>query len=229
MFPEDKGMIDMGTVSYLGVPVRDSARRIIGHLVIFNDQPMPYDALVVSVMEIFAGRAGVELERTRAFDDLHRQKDESDERFRDLFDEAPIAYIYEGLDSRFLRANRAAMNILGIKPEEVQGTYGKSFFPDTPEAQQRLRMALDSLGKGAETKGVILELRRKDNGKPIWIRWWSRPDPRSGSTRTMFIDVTEQVLMEQEKVRLEAQNTYLQEEIRSEHNFEEIVGHSPAP
>jgi formate hydrogenlyase transcriptional activator len=34
--------------------------------------------------------------------------------------------------------------------------------------------------------------------------------------------------MEQEKARLEAQNTYLREEIRSEHNFEEIVGNSPA-
>ena len=228
MFPEDRAMIDMGTLSYLGVPIRDYERRIIGHLVIFDDKPMPHDALALSVMEIFASRAGVELERVRAFDDLHRQKHESDERFRDLFDEAPIAYIYEGLDSRFLRVNRAAMKILGIKPGEVEGTYGKSFFPDTPEAQKRLRMALESLGKGTETNGVVLELRRKDNGKPIWIRWWSRPDSKSGYTRTMFIDITEQVLMEQEKARLEAQNTYLQEEIRSEHNFEEIVGNSPA-
>jgi PAS domain S-box-containing protein len=228
VFPEDKGMIDMGTVSYLGVPVRDSARQIIGHLVIFDDKPMPPDPLALSVMEIFASRAGVELERTRAFDDLHRQKHESDERFRDLFDEAPIAYIYEALDSRFIRVNRAAMKILGIKPEEVEGTYGESFFPDTPDAQRRLRTALKSLGKGTETNGVVLELRRKDNGKPIWIRWWSRPDPKAGYTRTMFIDITEQVLMEQEKLRLEAQNTYLQEEIRSEHNFEEIVGNSRA-
>src|SRR5438445_2037337 len=44
----------------------------------------------------------------------------------------------------------------------------------------------------------------------------------------MFVDITERVLMEQDKARLEAQNTYLQEEIRSEHNFTEIVGTSPA-
>src|SRR5204863_9227690 len=42
------------------------------------------------------------------------------------------------------------------------------------------------------------------------------------------VDITERVLMEREKARLEAQNTYLQEEIRSEHNFDEIVGRSPA-
>jgi transcriptional regulator with GAF, ATPase, and Fis domain len=119
------------------------------------------------------------------------------------------------------------MRILGIKPEEVAGTYGKSFIPDTPDAQRRLREALESIGKGTDTSGVVLELRRKDNGKPIWIQWWSRPDPKAGYTRTMFIDITERVLMEQEKARLEAQNTYLQEEIRSEHNFGEIVGDSP--
>lgn len=43
----------------------------------------------------------------------------------------------------------------------------------------------------------------------------------------MFIDITERVLMEREKARLEATNTYLQEEIRSEHNFGEIVGNDP--
>jgi transcriptional regulator with GAF, ATPase, and Fis domain len=74
---------------------------------------------------------------------------------------------------------------------------------------------------------VVLELRRRDNGKPIWIQWWSRPVPESGLTRTMFVDITDRVQMEQEKARLEAQNTYLQEEIRSQHNFVEIVGNSP--
>ena len=41
--------------------------------------------------------------------------------FRDLFEEAPIAYVLEGLDSRFIQANRTAMRILGVKPEEVAG------------------------------------------------------------------------------------------------------------
>src|SRR5271165_6560642 len=154
--------------------------------------------------------------------------DESEERFRDLFDEAPIAYVHEGLDTRFIRANRSAMRILGIQPHEIAGTYGKSLIPDTPEAQERARKALDSIGRGTDTAGIILELRRKDNGKPIWIQWWSRPDPSGTYTRTMFIDITERVLMEQEKARLEAQNIYLQEEIRSEHDFTEIVGNSSA-
>src|SRR6266478_4700195 len=72
LFPEDKGMIDLGTVSYLGVPLRDSRNRVSGHLVVFDDKPMPSDPLAVSVLETFAGRAGAELERLRGYEDLQR-------------------------------------------------------------------------------------------------------------------------------------------------------------
>src|SRR5262249_48503141 len=53
-------------------------------------------------------------------------------------------------------------------------------------------------------------------------------DPGGQYTRTMFLDITDRVLAEQEKARLEQQNLYLQEEIKSAHNFDEIVGQSPA-
>ena len=39
---------------------------------------------------------------------LHRRHQESEERYRDLFEEAPIAYVHKGLDSKFIRANAAA-------------------------------------------------------------------------------------------------------------------------
>ncbi|HWD18087.1 MAG TPA: sigma 54-interacting transcriptional regulator [Verrucomicrobiae bacterium] len=227
-FPQDQGMIKMGTISYLGVPVRDSLQRVIGHLVTFDDKPMPADPLALSALEIFANRAGIELERTRAFEMLRQLNRENEERFRDLFEEAPMAYVHEGMDSRFIRANRAALRLLGLKSDEVEKTFGTSLVPPTPEAQRRLRQALEARGQGADTEGIVLELRRKDNGQPIWIRWWSRPDPSGTYTRTMFIDITERVLLEQEQSRLQAQNAYLQEEIRSEHNFDEIVGNSPA-
>jgi len=104
-----------------------------------------------------------------ALQEASKALDASEERFRDLFDEAPIAYVHEGLDSRFIRANRTAMRILGIKPEDVPTTYGKTFAPDTPDAQRRMREALESIGRGTDTSGVVLEMRRKDNGKPLTV------------------------------------------------------------
>jgi formate hydrogenlyase transcriptional activator len=98
--------------------------------------------------------------------------------------------------------------------------------PNTPEAQRRLHEALDSIGGGNETSGIVLELRRKDKGKPVWLQWWSKPAAGGKYTRTMFLDITERVLMEQEKARLEDQNAYLLDEIRGEHNFGEMIGES---
>jgi len=151
---------------------------------------------------------------------------ESEERFRDLFEEAPIAYVHEGLDSKFIKANRAALKILGVSPEQVPFTYGKSLVPDTADAQKRLKDAFESVGGGTDTSGVVLELRRQDNGLPIWLQWWSNPDIGGQFTRTMFIDITDKVLMEREQEKLQAQNLYLQEEIKLNHNFEEIVSRS---
>jgi PAS domain S-box-containing protein len=233
MFPKEKGM-----QSYIAVPIYSPVSgEILGHIAALDDKPMNESHNQTSILKIFAARAGSEIDRIKAEKKLKEtlesaniklqiQLKESEQRFRDLFDEAPIAYVHEGLDSKFIQANRAALRILGVRPDQVQEMYGLSLIPDTPEAQRRAKEAFASIGRGTDTSGVVLELRRKDNGKPLFIQWWSKPDPSGQFTRTMFIDITEQVLMEQEKKRLEAQNQYLQDEIKLTHNFEEIVSRS---
>jgi formate hydrogenlyase transcriptional activator len=222
-FVADRPLVELGVESYLGVPLRDPAGNHLGHLAVFDERPMPPEPRMLLIFLIFAARAAAELARLRA----ERNLRESEQRYRDLFEEAPIAYVHEDLESRFLSANRAAQRILGIGPDDVTGTVGLSLVPDTPEARRRAREALASLGRGADPGNVVLELRRKDDGRPVWVQWWSRPDPGGIFTRTMFIDVTDRVLAERERARLEQQNQYLQEEIKSVHNFEEIVGRSP--
>ena len=204
-----------GMDSYLGVPLKARDGAVLGHLAAFDEGMLPDDSQRLALFRIFAARAAAELERIRM-----------DQQLKDLFDEAPIAYVHEGLDTQFIRANRAARRVLGITGEDVSGIRGSDLTPDTPEAQRRLREAFESVGKGTDTSGVVLELRRKDNGNPVFIQWWSKPDPGGTYTRTMFVDITDRVLMEQEQARLKAQNSYLQEEIKSVHNFEEIIGAS---
>src|SRR5206468_13011249 len=129
-------------------------------------------------------------------------------------------------DSRFVSANRAAINLLGLKPEEVRGTLGLSLVAPTPETQERVHRAIEAIQKGEERACIELELRRKDDGRPVWVQWWSKPEPDGKYTRTMLVDITDGVLAEQERNRLQQQNLYLQEEIKSEYNFEEIIGGS---
>jgi len=109
-FPANPVLRRLNAESYLGVPLWGSSRQVVGHMVLVDDKPMSDDPLWISVLQTFAARAGVELERE--------------------------------------------------------------------QAEERLRAAL--------------------------------------------------VEVETLKNRLQAENVYLQEEIRTEHNFDEIVGRSPA-
>ena len=232
-FPKEKGI-----QSWVAVPIYSpSTGKVIGNIAAFDNAPMVNDQNQAVILRIFAARTGAEIERIRAEEkvvetlkllnsDLQIKLQESEKRFRDLFEEAPIAYVHEGLDSKFIKANRAALSILGVRPEDVPHTYGKKMAPDTPDAQKRMKEAFESIGRGTDTSGIVLELRRQDNGKPVWIQWWSNPDLGGQFTRTMFIDITDKVLMEQEQARLKAENKYLQDEIKLNYNFEEIVSKS---
>jgi PAS domain S-box-containing protein len=230
-FPDDKPMVEWGIQSYLGVPLCDTQGRHLGHLAVFDERPMPAEPRKLFTFRIFAARAAAELERLQFEKQLLEREEQYRELYKeyhDLYEEAPIGYVKEDLQSRFLAANRAALRMLGVKPQEVVGTVGMSLVANTPENKRRVQEAFASVGRGTDTGGVVLELRRKDDGRPIWVQWWSRPEPNGQYTRTMIVDITERVLAEQEKARLQQQNLYLQEEIKSVHNFEEIIGQSPA-
>jgi PAS domain S-box-containing protein len=223
-FPNDRPLIDMGVESYIGVPLFDGRGSVLGHLAIFDAAPTQEADRAIAIMQIFAARAAAELERLRA----EQMVRTSEQQFRDLYEEAPIAYIYEDTDSRFVSANRAAMQLLGLKAEDVPGTLGLSLIAPTAEMQERIHGEIQALQPGEERSSVDLELRRKDDGRPVWVQWWSKPDPDGKFTRTMIVDITARVLAEQERNRLRQQNQYLQEEIKSAYNFEEIIGNSPA-
>jgi formate hydrogenlyase transcriptional activator len=225
LFPTDEPMVAWGIDSYLGVPLRAADGSHMGHLAVFDDQSMPHEPRKLFIFRIFAARAAAELERVR----MEQMLRESERRYRDLYEHAPIAYIYEDLESRFVRANDAACKLLGIKPDEITSTLGVSLLAPTPETRHLVAEALGAMkNSGKPFAGVELELRRKDDGQPVWVQWWSKPEPDGRHTRTMLVDITQRVLMEREKARVEAQNLYLQEEIKSVHNFEEIVGQSDA-
>ena len=124
-------------------------------------------------MRIFAARVRAEVERLHidaALRETNQRLTQSEEQFRDLFEEAPIAYVHQAADTRILRANSEAMKILGVQPGEIEGMLGSSFFPDTPDAQRRLHDALPLFATGTDEKGMLLELQRKDDGRPLWVR-----------------------------------------------------------
>jgi transcriptional regulator with GAF, ATPase, and Fis domain len=69
-FPHIELLEQLNAESFLGVPLWDSSHRVIGHMVLVDDKPMSEDPLWISVLQTFATRAGVELEREQADEKL---------------------------------------------------------------------------------------------------------------------------------------------------------------
>ena len=226
-FPSDQGLIDLRIDSYLGVPLLDGDGQVLGHLAVFDERPMPVEPRRLFIFRIFATRAAVELERLR----VQKQLVESERRYRELYEEAPNAYVSVGADGTLLNVNRRATQLLGYSAGDLIGSDILRYFADTPLAADRPSRRSQRVFAGDDVSGLELEMRRRD-GSPLWVSLWMRPlRDEGGATRavhSIWVDVTDRVLADAERARLREQNLYLQEEIKSVHNFEEIVGRSSA-
>ena len=66
VFPNEFFLKEIGAESYAGVPFFDSSLNVMGHLVVFDRRPMLDKERTISILRVFASRAGAELERQRA-------------------------------------------------------------------------------------------------------------------------------------------------------------------
>jgi formate hydrogenlyase transcriptional activator len=76
LFPKDKDLVTLGVESYVGLPVTNSTGEVLGHLVAMDSDPRLFGENELSILRIFATRAGAELERTRAHTDVRRLNSE---------------------------------------------------------------------------------------------------------------------------------------------------------
>jgi diguanylate cyclase (GGDEF)-like protein len=65
LYPKFSTDFDSNVVSYAGVPCFDAQFKIIGYLAVMDDKPMLDKKRTLSILKIFAARAGAEIERKR--------------------------------------------------------------------------------------------------------------------------------------------------------------------
>ncbi|MGH7807213.1 MAG: response regulator, partial [Thermodesulfobacteriota bacterium] len=57
LFPRDQGLAEWRAESFLGIPIRDSWKNILGHLAVLDDKPMEDKPRGMTILQIFAARA----------------------------------------------------------------------------------------------------------------------------------------------------------------------------
>ncbi|SRR5579884_5502 len=279
LFPKDGGLVEWGAESFLGIPIRDSWQRILGHLAVFDDKPMDDRPRGVSILRIFAARAGVELERKRAeeelrgaYDDLRRvtselrvlldvnraigQHLERDALFgamasclqgllrTDRFGiELPLGNdklqghlltprggLMQPTEPHLMPAADTACNwviqnrqwFVTASREELRERFPTTFHVMTQEGMESL-CAMPLL-IGENCRGALFCMAAEEGA------YRDLPQALLEKVAVAVAVALDNCLAHEEvrrlRDRLAAENIYLQEEIKTEYNFEEIIGQS---
>jgi PAS domain S-box-containing protein len=195
LFPSDAGLVAWGGESYCGVPLVDSSGKVVGHLAIVDDKPMPDGTRNLSIMRIFAGRSWAEIERNRVQSGLRGRE----EAYHDLYEEAPVAYVSVGTDGRIKKANRRAAELFAYSVDEMTGRLVFDLYADTTNGKQRAFEVFQRFLGGQETRAEDLECRAAD-GRQLWISLSVKPirsaDGRIEASRSILVDITGRKRME---------------------------------
>ncbi len=109
--------------------------------------------------------------KVRVFAELHRRRralEESEERFRRSFDDAPIGMALIGIDGRWLRVNHRLCELTGYTPGELIGNAVGDITPYARELEAERAQARRAIA--GEVSGYRLERRYiRADGEAIWV------------------------------------------------------------
>ncbi len=123
---------------------------------------------------------------------------ESEERFRLLYEQAPLAYQSLDVDGHFLEVNPKWLEMLGYPRQEVLGRWFGDFLP--PEDQALFRQRFPYFKQRGHVEGVEFTLRRKDGSQLVAAfdgRIGQTIDGEFKQTHCILHDITERKEVEE--------------------------------
>jgi len=124
---------------------------------------------------------------------------ESEDWYRELYEDAPIAYFATGVNGRLQKANRRGAELLGYTRDELIGRPVFDLYADTPAGKGRVQELFRRFLAGEGWRDEELEMRRAD-GTSVWISLTSQPVRTAEGqleSRSMVLDITERKQAEQ--------------------------------
>jgi PAS domain S-box-containing protein len=147
-------------------------------------------------------KAIIETGLIRPYDLLFRNLKQSEDRYRDLYEEAPNAYFSCRVDGHIERANRSARELLGYSRDELVGRPVLDLYADTPNGKAKAEGVFQRFLAGEEISNEELEMRRADGGN-VWVSLSVRPirdkEGRVVASRSIVVDISGHKRLEQLK------------------------------
>ncbi|MEX0830349.1 MAG: PAS domain S-box protein [Nitrospirales bacterium] len=188
LFPDSGTLKTFDVEAYFGFPLINSRKEVVGNFAIMDIQPLLLSAQGKYLLEIFAARAGTELERKRAQEDLEN----SQIQYRGLYDQTPLIYLTVNPQGTILSVNHYGATLLGYAIKELLGT--AVFSVVHPEDRGLFQSSIQKNMQGA-TKGAIAEYRNvKKNGTILWVKATIQAPDQFPGPRVLLLsceDITE--------------------------------------
>lgn len=134
---------------------------------------------------------------------------ESDARHRDLYENAPFAYVSNNPDDgSFMNCNKAFRDLLGYSYDEITCMNIRQILPETAGGRLKAKAIVGQIDRGEPIENAELQLKRK-NGKIIWVNM-SVTDRKDATgkmveRRSTIVDITDRKLAEEALKESEAQ------------------------
>jgi PAS domain S-box-containing protein len=210
----------------------------------------------VEIIEHLCAQFGVSVENALLFENRNqilKTLEQSEKQFRKLMEQSPLAMGILDPGGQIRRVNKAWMQLWGLKGEEEKRQVFSSYnmFEDSQVIDQGIMPLVKKAFDGEEVILPAFEYEgdrlfgELDLGhiqsRTVWIQCHlyavKNSSGRVAQVVNIYVDITKMKQSENElkkafeeikglKEQLEAESAYLQDEIKLEHNFENIVGKS---
>ncbi|MCC6798344.1 MAG: sigma 54-interacting transcriptional regulator [Candidatus Hydrogenedentes bacterium] len=226
LFPEDEPLKVMGIESYLGAPLLDADKRVMGHLAVMDIKPMPEAPELFAVFRIFAARASAELQRIRAEESVR----EHETKLKRTLTGAMDAIIELDSSLCVTVVNPSAEKIFGATAAEMTGKLFDAYLSEGDHP--RLMGLIGQLGAEPDGKQRIwikggLKARHAGGESFLAEATLSRTDSGGNVYYTLVLrNVNDRIEAERKIESLTGQTEYLRQEMRELQNHGAILGKS---
>jgi PAS domain S-box-containing protein len=164
---------------------------------------------MIQTVESFAGVVAAGFQRLRDFGRL----EESEERYRHMLENLPLAVVYSLLDGTILYSNPMARTMYGYTEEEWKGVTGEQLYVNPQDRAELMRTV-----QGQQHTEFGYAMRHK-SGREIWVRGLLTLVANPATGRQEIHGFTEDVT---ERKEMEAQNALLEEQLRQSQKMEAV-------
>jgi len=163
-YPEDTEMKEKGLCSYIGMPLLDPEKKVLGHIAIMDTGPLIGEDKV-SIFELFGERATAEMRRLV----VQRQLEEQEEQLRLLFESAMDGILVLDAELKIKALNPAALRTFGCDEAEDMLNESVLGFLSAPSSQKIKSLAEELIRAEPENRCIWipdkLTAKRWDNSE----------------------------------------------------------------